>query len=43
MPSRKLRPRIQDILDMSFEIEEFTKSMTFIDFQNEKKTIKAVL
>lgn len=43
MPSRKLRQRIQDILEMSLEIEDFTKSMTFIDFQNDRRTIKAVL
>lgn len=43
MPSRKLRQRIQDILEMSLEIEDFTKNITFIDFQNDRKTIKAVL
>lgn len=43
MPSRKLRQRIQDILEMSLEIEDFTKSMTFTDFQNDRKTVKAVL
>lgn len=43
MPSRKLRQRIQDILEMSLEIEDFTRGMSFIDFQNDRKTIKAVL
>jgi len=38
-----VRQRLQDILDVSLKIEDFTKSMTFTDFQNDRQTIKAVL
>ncbi|RUT07887.1 DUF86 domain-containing protein [Dulcicalothrix desertica PCC 7102] len=43
MPSRKLKQRIQDILDIGAEIEAFTQDMSFTDFQQDTRTIKAVL
>ena len=43
MPSRKLHRRIRDILEMSTEIESFIEGMSFADFEQDPKTIKAVL
>ncbi len=43
MPSRNLPRRIQDILEMSGEIESFIKGMTFAEFEQDAKTVKAVL
>lgn len=43
MPSRNLPRRIQDILEMSQEIESFVEGMSFTDFEQDPKTIKAVL
>ena len=43
MPSRNSRRRIKDILEMVAEIESFTAEMSFTDFQQDPKTVKAVL
>lgn len=43
MPSRHWQNRIQDILSAISEIQSFTEGLTFEDFQNDRKTIGAVL
>ena len=43
VPSRNLRQRFTDILQMCGEIEVFTAGMRFVDFQQDAKTVKAVL
>ncbi len=43
MPSRNLPRRIQDIIEMSVEIEFFIAGMSFADFEQDAKTVKAVL
>ena len=43
MPSRNLHQRLKDMLQMCREIEEFTVGMSFVEFQQDAKTIKAVL
>ena len=43
MPSRNLRRRVQDILELSAEIELFIAEMSFPDFEQDPKTVKAVL
>jgi uncharacterized protein with HEPN domain len=43
VPSRKLKQRIQDILEVGAEIEAFTQGMNFNDFQKDMRTVKAVL
>ena len=43
MPSRNSRRRIKDILEMIAEIESFTAEMSFTDFHQDPKTVKAVL
>lgn len=43
MPSRDWQNRVNDILDAIAEIQEFTNSMTFEEFQNDRKTVRAVL
>ena len=43
MSSRKVNQRIQDILDIGAEIEVFTQGMSFNDFQEDTKTVRAVL
>ena len=42
MSPRSWRERIEDILDAIAEIQAFTQSMSFEQFQNDPKTIKAV-
>lgn len=43
MPSRNLLRRIRDILEMGAEIESFIAGMSFANFQQDPKTVKAVL
>jgi uncharacterized protein with HEPN domain len=43
VPSRNLQQRLQDILEMSAEIQIFTAGMSFAEFEQDAKTIKAVL
>ncbi|MEA5471226.1 DUF86 domain-containing protein [Spirulina sp. 06S082] len=43
MPSRNTEDRIKDILKAIDEIENFTRGMTFAEFEADPKTIKAVL
>ena len=43
MPFRNFPRRIQDILEMSAEIESFIAGMSFADFERDPKTVKAVL
>ena len=43
MPSRNLPRRIQDILEITAEIESFIAGMSFADFEQDPKTVKAVL
>jgi uncharacterized protein with HEPN domain len=40
---RELSDYLQDILAAIVEIEEFTSGMTFDDFENDRKTINAVI
>lgn len=43
MPSRNWQNRIRDILSAISEIQFFTEGLTFEEFQNDRKTIGAVL
>ena len=43
MPSRDWKNRIKDVLTSIAEIREFTTEITFEEFQNDRKTIRAVL
>lgn len=43
MPSRDWENRIRDVLDAITEIREFTSDITFEEFQDDRKTITAVL
>lgn len=43
MSTRSPRERILDILEAIDEIRQFTESMTFEQFQADRKTIKAVM
>ena len=43
MPSRNWQNRIRDILSAISEIQSFTEGLTFAEFQNDRKTIGAVL
>jgi uncharacterized protein with HEPN domain len=43
VPSRNLQQRLQDILEMSAEIHIFTAGMSFAEFEQDAKTVKAVL
>lgn len=43
MPSKDWQNRLRDVLAAITEIREFTNEMTFEEFQDERKTIKAVL
>lgn len=43
MPSREWRLRIQDILQAAQDIEQFTKGITFEEFQNNKMLVQSVL
>ena len=43
MPSRNWQNRVQDVLDAITEIREFTNGITFEEFQDDRKTIRAVL
>jgi len=43
VPSRNLLRRIRDILEMGAEIESFIAGMSFANFQQDPKTVKAVL
>jgi uncharacterized protein with HEPN domain len=43
VPSRKLKQRIKDILEVGAEIEAFTQGINFNDFQKDMRTVKAVL
>jgi uncharacterized protein with HEPN domain len=43
VPSRDWQNRIRDVLAAIAEIREFTNETTFDQFQNDPKTIKAVL
>jgi uncharacterized protein with HEPN domain len=43
VPSRNLQQRLQDILEISTEIEIFTAGMSFAEFAKDTKTVKAVL
>jgi len=43
VPSRNWQNRVQDVLDAITEIREFTNGITFEEFQDDRKTIRAVL
>ena len=43
MPSGDWQNRVRDVLDAIVEIREFTNEITFEQFQNDRKTIRAVL
>lgn len=43
MPSRDWQNRIRDVLEAIAEIREFTSEITFDQFQDGRKTIRAVL
>jgi uncharacterized protein with HEPN domain len=43
VPSRDWRNRVKDILAAIAEIREFTNEITFKEFQDDRKTIRAVL
>lgn len=43
MPSRDWQNRVKDVLAAIAEIQEFTNELTFEEFQDDRKTIKAVL
>ena len=43
MPSRDWKNRVRDVLDAIEEIREFTSEITFDQFQDDRKTIRAVL
>ena len=43
MPSRDWKNRVTDVLDAIAEIREFTSEITFDQFQDDRKTIRAVL
>ncbi|WP_448572696.1 HepT-like ribonuclease domain-containing protein [Trichothermofontia sp.] len=43
MPSRDWQNRVRDVLAAIAEIWEFTNEITFEEFQNDRKTIRAVL
>lgn len=43
MPSRDWKNRIRDVLSAIAEIREFTSEITFEEFQDDRKTITAVL
>lgn len=43
MPSREFTDRIQDILTEVIEIEQFVEDMTFTQFCEDRRTLKAVL
>ena len=42
-PERQWRFRIQDILDGIRAIQEYTRGMTFSEFENDPKTVDAVI
>jgi uncharacterized protein with HEPN domain len=41
--SRSVRQRVQDIVTTGDEIESFIRGLSFFEFQNDIKTVKAVL
>jgi len=43
MPKRDKQLYIEDILDSSIAIKEFTKGLTFEDFRNDRKTYSATI
>ncbi|HEY9818991.1 MAG TPA: DUF86 domain-containing protein [Candidatus Obscuribacterales bacterium] len=43
MPSRDWQNRVRDVLAAIAEIREFTNGLTFDEFQDDRKTISAVL
>ncbi len=43
MKGRDYRDYIQDIIDSVSDIESFTRDMSFEDFNNDRKTINAVI
>lgn len=43
MPSRDWQNRVKDVLAAIAEIREFTNGITFEEFQDQRKTIRAVL
>jgi uncharacterized protein with HEPN domain len=43
VPSREWENRIRDVLALITEIQEFTSGVTFEEFQNDRKTVSAVL
>jgi uncharacterized protein with HEPN domain len=43
VPSRNWQNRVRDVLAAIAEIREFTNEITFEEFQNDRKTIRAVL
>lgn len=43
MPSRDWENRVEDVLVSIAEIREFTNEITFEEFQDDRKTIRAVL
>jgi len=43
VPSREFSDRVQDILAEAIEIEQFVEGMTFTQFCEDRRTLKAVL
>jgi uncharacterized protein with HEPN domain len=43
VPSRDWQNRVRDVLDAIAEIREFTNEIAFDEFQDDRKTIRAVL
>jgi len=43
VPSKDWQNRVRDVLAAITEIREFTNEITFEEFQNDRKTIRAVL
>jgi uncharacterized protein with HEPN domain len=43
VPSRNWQNKVRDILEAIAEIHEFTHDLTFEEFQDDRKTIRAVL
>lgn len=43
MPFRDWKLRVRDILQAIIEVQQFTTGMTFQSFQEDNKTVKAVL
>jgi uncharacterized protein with HEPN domain len=43
VPSRDWQSRVRDVLAATTEIQEFTNNLTFEEFREDRKTVRAVL